>query len=117
MTQKALYLIKMRPIGLSEVKLLFLPEPTELRFDHSLLFAEGRQIEEVKPFASVTCRWKISKCVFSDTIKTILRKEEIQFIFGLCYPRVIVRNFALCDNYAPWTRIFRATVWPNVDFN
>lgn len=51
---KLSYLIEVRPVGLSEVELLFLPEPAKLRFYHFLLSAERRQVEEVKPFAGVT---------------------------------------------------------------
>ena len=52
------YLIEMRQVWLPEVKLLFLSEPAELRFDHSLVSAERRQIEEVKPLSSVACGCK-----------------------------------------------------------
>lgn len=51
-------LIKMRRSRLSRARLEFPPEPAELRFDHLLLSAEGRQVEEVKVSRFTTCRTK-----------------------------------------------------------
>lgn len=62
----------MGPIRLSEVKLMFLSEPAELRFDHPLVSTERRQIEEVKPFASMTCRRKYTRNICSETLKLFL---------------------------------------------
>lgn len=60
------YLIEVRPVGLSEVELLLLSEPAKLRFYHFLLSAERRQVEEVKPFAGVTCGGKKHREHFSE---------------------------------------------------
>lgn len=64
LTNATAYLTEMRRVNLSEVNLLLLSEPTELRFNHPLFSAERRQIEKVKPFPSVTCRRECTKITF-----------------------------------------------------
>lgn len=69
-------LIEVRPAGLSQVELLFLPEPAKLRFYHLLLSPERRQVEEVKPFAGVTCGGKKHRDHFSGKVKIAVLTEE-----------------------------------------
>lgn len=70
------YLVEVRPVGLSEVELLFLSEPAKLGLYHFLLSAERRQVEEVKPFAGVTCGGKKRREHFSGKVKIAVLTEE-----------------------------------------
>lgn len=44
----------MRPICLSQEKLLLLSEPTEFNFNYCLVFAKGGQVKKVKTLSSMT---------------------------------------------------------------
>lgn len=51
----------MRRVKASGIKLPFLSEPAELRFDHSLISAERWQVEEVKTLSRLSCRRQNNK--------------------------------------------------------
>lgn len=81
------YLIEVRPVGLSEVELLFLSEPAKLRFYHLLLSAERRQVEEVKPFAGVTCGGKKHREQFRGKEKNAVLTEKCTVFRLFLYAR------------------------------
>lgn len=106
---KVFYLIEMRPKWFSEVKLLFLSEPAELRLYHSLLSAERRQVEEVKPFSSMTCRRKtpnipLMKHLISVFMNTCIKVFKIGCSTGLLAARngAQLRVWITITHCNPW---------------
>lgn len=95
-----IYLKEMGPIRLSEVKLVFLSEPAELRFDHPLVSTERRQIEEVKPFARMTCRQKYTRNICSETLELFLDWEILHDLFALATRNRARLRKGSCLNYA-----------------
>lgn len=82
----------MRRVKASGIKLPFLSEPAELRFDHSLISAERGQVEEVKTLSRLSCRRQNNIKIFREMMKPYTGKAQA---FKQTHSRARLRLYAL----------------------